>query len=117
MLPIMLFEMTQESTGSAIQSTSTGSSEDLHPPARSTGVFVEKDTCTTRPGLLAERPGRGTTLSPCVVIVDFGIVFLCFVIFIMSILFVGVCSRSYFDLESFELYNLHGELSGSFYTK
>lgn len=104
----MQFAMTQESTGSAIQCTSTGSSEDLHPPERSTGDFEEKDTCTTKPGLLAEQPGRGTTLSPCVVIVDFGIVFLCFVIFIMSFLFVGECSREVTSIQKvLNFYNLH----------
>ncbi|KAG7036112.1 hypothetical protein SDJN02_02912 [Cucurbita argyrosperma subsp. argyrosperma] len=83
MLPTMLFAMTQESTGSAIQSTSTGSSEGLHPLARNTGDSVEKDTCTTRPGLLAEQPGRGTTLFLFVVTVDFGYVSLCFGILII----------------------------------
>ena len=107
----MRFAMTRESTGSAIQSTNTGSSEDSHQLVRSTGVFEEKGTCTTKPGLPAEQPGRGTTLSPCVDIDDFGITFLCFGIFAMSILFVvGECSGSYFNPKSFELHNLHREL-------
>ena len=62
-LPTMPFAMTQESTGSATQYTSTGNSADSPLLARNTGVFVARDTCTTRLDLQEGQTGRETTLS------------------------------------------------------
>ena len=56
-------EMTQESIGYANLCTSTGSFVDSHLRGRNTGVYVERDTGTTRHGLLAGQPGRETTPS------------------------------------------------------
>lgn len=67
----MLSAMTQESTGSAIQFTSTGSFVDLLLLVRSTEVSAERDTCTTRPVLQEEQPGRGTIHSPSGATVNF----------------------------------------------
>ena len=69
-LPTMPSAMTQESTGSAIQCTSTGSSVASPLLARNTGDFVARDTCTTRPDLQEGQTGRGTTLSLFAAIVD-----------------------------------------------
>ncbi|KAJ9147694.1 hypothetical protein P3X46_029823 [Hevea brasiliensis] len=71
MLHIMLSGMTQGSTGSAILFTSTGSSGASLLPGRNTGVYEERDICTTRIALLAGQPGRETTLSPFVATVEF----------------------------------------------
>lgn len=59
-------EMIQGSTGSVILSTSTESSEVLPLQAKNTEDYVERGTETTRIGLPAGPPGRGTTLSPSV---------------------------------------------------
>lgn len=61
MLLIMPSEMTQESTGSAIPSTSTGSLEVLLLLGKNTGDCVERDTATTSNVLHAGQTGRETT--------------------------------------------------------
>jgi len=71
MLPTMPSAMTQESTGSAILSTSTGSSVALPLLGRNTGVYVAGDTCTTKLDPLAGQTGRETTPSPFVVTDEF----------------------------------------------
>jgi hypothetical protein len=71
MLPTMPSAMTQESTGSAILYTSTGSFVALPPLGRNTGVYVAGDTCTTKLDLHAGQTGRETTHSPFVVTVEF----------------------------------------------
>lgn len=53
--------MTPGSTGSAILSTSTGSSEGLHQLVRSTVASMVKATCTIRRAPHAGLHGRGTT--------------------------------------------------------
>ncbi|KAJ6809744.1 60S ribosomal protein L15-1 [Iris pallida] len=63
MLPTMPFATTPGSTGSARASTSTGSFVDSLLLAKSTEASAGKDTCTTRTGLLAGQPGRGTRPS------------------------------------------------------
>ena len=63
MLPTMPSAMTLGSTGSATLFTSTESFEDSPLRGRNTGVFVERDICTTRQGHREGLPGRGTTLS------------------------------------------------------
>jgi hypothetical protein len=72
--------MTQESIGSASQSTSTESSVVSHLLERNSGDCVERDTLTTSNVLLAGQIGRGTIPSPFVVIVDFGNIASCFCI-------------------------------------
>lgn len=72
MLLIMPSEMTQESTGSAIPFTSTGSFAGSLLPGRNTGDCVERDTFTTRHDLLAGQLGRGTPPSPSVATVESG---------------------------------------------
>lgn len=64
--------MTPELIGFASLFTSTVSSVGLHLLERSTGVSVEKDTCTTRHALPAGQLGKETTPYLFVVIVDFG---------------------------------------------
>lgn len=59
----MQFAMTQGSTGSARESTSTVSSVDSPQLAKSTGVFEAKVTFITRPGHHAGQHGRET--RPC----------------------------------------------------
>jgi hypothetical protein len=63
MLLTMQSEMTQESTGSASQSTSTESSVVSHLLERNSGDCVERDTLTTSNVLLAGQTGRGTIPS------------------------------------------------------
>lgn len=62
-LPTMLSAMTHGSTGSAILCTSTGNSVDSPLLERNTGVFVARDTCTTRLDLQEGQTGRETTHS------------------------------------------------------
>ncbi|CAL5407658.1 unnamed protein product [Camellia sinensis] len=62
-LPTMQSVMTRGSTGSATLFTSTESFEDSPRLGRNTGVFVERDICTTRHDHREGLPGRGTTHS------------------------------------------------------
>lgn len=64
--PTMPSEMTLESTGSAIQSTSTENSEVSPLLERSTEVCAVRVIYTTKHVLLAGLPGRGTILYPSV---------------------------------------------------
>jgi len=93
--------MTQESTGSAIQSTSTESSVVSHLLVRNTGDCVERDTLTTSNVLLAGQPGRGTIPSPFVATVDFDDLASCFCIIFW--IFVSREHISYFEFEIFEI--------------
>lgn len=80
MLLIMQSEMTQESTGYAILSTSTESFAVSLLLGRNAGDCVERDTATTSNDLLAEQTGRETTLSHFAATVDSG----CRIMFIIT---------------------------------
>lgn len=72
MLHTMQSGTTQESTGFASLSTSTGNWEDWLLPERNIGVYEGRDICTTRHVLQEGQPGRGTTHSLFVAIVNAG---------------------------------------------
>jgi hypothetical protein len=93
MLPTMPSAMTQESTGSAILSTSTGSSVALPLLGRNTGVYVAGDTCTTKLDPLAGQTGRETTPSPFVVTDEMSSVMSLFLCCRLLDFFFGHCSH------------------------
>lgn len=121
MLLTMLSGTTQESTGSASLSTSTGSFGDWLLLERNTGVYEEKDICTTRHALQEGQPGRGTThfLSDAIAdaVADLVVCFLlyhpCFWVFCISnILSPHFETKSWALERGFEVVFLHLKLVG-----